>query len=90
VTLGHRAGAGVGEVGALIRRLADPLGLFQTQAPTTERLSEDLIGLLLELRAELRGERRFDLADRIRDRLSEFGVELRDGPEGTTWTVSQG
>ncbi len=72
---------------ALLRKLAEPLGLFQAARPRLEGMTEELIGLLVELRAELRKERNFALADRIRDRLAELGVELRDTPQGTRWTV---
>jgi cysteinyl-tRNA synthetase len=46
-----------------------------------------LVERLLELRAELRGERAWQLADRVRDRLVAAGIELRDTPEGTTWNL---
>jgi hypothetical protein len=42
---------------------------------------------LLALRAELRGERAWQLADRVRDRLIAAGLELRDTPAGTTWDL---
>ena len=50
-----------------------------------EGRTEELIDLLVELRAELRKQKNFALADRIRARLAELGVELRDTSEGTTW-----
>lgn len=71
----------------LVRRLGRSLGLFQADRPATEGLAEDLIELLIELRAELRTAKQFALADRVRDRLGDLGVELRDGPDRTTWTV---
>jgi peptidase E len=42
---------------------------------------------LLALRAELRVERAWQFADRVRDRLLAAGLELRDTPEGTTWDL---
>ncbi len=48
-------------------------------APVVERL--------LALRAELRAERAWQLADRVRDRLIAAGIELRDTPDGTTWNL---
>jgi len=77
--------AGVRAAAALLRRLAQPLGLFQAGPLQAEGLTEELIGLLIELRAQLRKEKSFALADRIRARLAELGVELRDTPQGTTW-----
>jgi len=72
---------------ALIRELADPLGLFPDAAAETPGLEGDLIGLLIALRDELRDRKEFELADRIRDRLGELGVVLKDGPSGTIWTT---
>lgn len=46
---------------------------------------DDLIRLLIDLRAEARKNKDFALGDQIRQRLSALGVELRDGPQGTTW-----
>jgi cysteinyl-tRNA synthetase len=43
------------------------------------------VDLLVELRAELRGARQFELADSLRSRLAGLGVELEDTAEGTRW-----
>lgn len=45
---------------------------------------------LVELRDEARAERSWRAADRLRDRLSAAGVELRDTPEGTDWRFRDG
>ncbi len=45
-----------------------------------------LVEALLDLRARLRGERRFDLADEVRDHLDAAGVEVRDTPDGAQWS----
>jgi len=71
----------------LIRELAYPLGLFPKASETTGSIDADLIGLLIELRGELRDRKEFELADRIRDRLEGLGVVLKDGPSGTIWTT---
>jgi cysteinyl-tRNA synthetase len=72
---------------ALVRELGYPLGVFQRHAATGGRGCEsELMALLLELRAELRGRKEFALGDRIRDRLSEIGITLKDTPQGTIWT----
>jgi cysteinyl-tRNA synthetase len=48
----------------------------------------DLIRKLLEIRAQARQEKNFDLSDDIRDYLSEHGVTLEDRPDKTTfWRV---
>ncbi len=43
------------------------------------------IQLLIALRNEARAQKSWDQADRIRDGLAELGVQLEDGPAGTTW-----
>ncbi len=45
-----------------------------------------LVEELLGLRGRARDERDFATADRIRDALAAAGVEVRDTPEGATWT----
>ena len=51
----------------------------------------DVVGgyveLLLELRAGARAEKRFELSDLIRDRLTELGVEVRDTHDGAEWDL---
>jgi len=75
------------EVVNLIRELGYTLGLFQTDGATPVRQNEDaLLSLLLELREELRAKKEFALADRIRDRLGEMGIALKDTAQGTLWT----
>jgi cysteinyl-tRNA synthetase len=46
-----------------------------------------LVEGLIALRAELRAERAWQLADRVRDRLIASGIDLHDTPAGTTWTL---
>jgi cysteinyl-tRNA synthetase len=48
-------------------------------------LEEGLMGLFISLRAELRGQKLWQLADRIRDGLMRLGVVLEDRKDGTTW-----
>ena len=73
------------------------IGLYEELAgqilgilPFSKGESVDLapfIELLLEVRSELRKKREFELADRIRARLGELGVVLRDTKEGTEWEL---
>jgi len=44
-----------------------------------------LLDLLLEVRRAARGSRNFALADRIRSRLGELGIEIQDTQEGAVW-----
>lgn len=74
----------------LIRELGEPLGLFQEEPRAgAAGLQGELIELLIEVRGELRAKREFELADRIRARLNELGVELRDREKETLWSLKR-
>ncbi|NBP51057.1 MAG: hypothetical protein EBU70_07735, partial [Actinobacteria bacterium] len=42
---------------------------------------------LLALRRDVRTDKLWAVSDRIRDALVELGVEVRDGHEGSTWSL---
>lgn len=46
-----------------------------------------IVGVLLELRTVVRSDKRFDLSDLIRDRLTVVGIEVRDTPTGVEWDI---
>ena len=41
--------------------------------------------ILIDVRAELRKRKAYDLADMVRDRLTEAGIQLEDSAEGVKW-----
>lgn len=47
-----------------------------------------LMELLIGLRAQSRADRNYAMSDRIRDELAALGIELKDGKDGTTFSVS--
>lgn len=49
--------------------------------------AKDLVDLLVSVRTELRAAREYQMADSIRAKLSEMGIVLEDGPDGSTWRV---
>ncbi len=67
---------------SMITRLA-------TAATGGLRDPRDVLGpfvqVLLDLRAQVRADKRFDLSDIIRDRLAALNVEVRDTPDGAVW-----
>ncbi|MCH7610090.1 MAG: cysteine--tRNA ligase [Chloroflexi bacterium] len=82
------AGASQQELGVAqdkLREIAGVLGLRLTGPRGLESQASGLVELLLEIREELRESEHWALADRIRDRLSEQGVMLEDGKQGTIW-----
>ncbi len=67
----------------------DILGLENNQA--SEGNSETLSGviqLLIELRNSARANKDFATSDKIRDELLTLGVQLKDGKDGTIFTVN--
>ena len=46
-----------------------------------------LVEAMLEIRTRARSERRFEESDWVRDRLVQFGVEVHDTPEGSSWRL---
>jgi len=77
-------GRGVEEARRTLRELADVLGLTLRE-PEAAMGAAPFIELLVSLRNELRKAKQFELADRVRSGLSELGITLEDGPEGTRW-----
>ena len=47
------------------------------------------VQILLDLRAQVRSDKRFDLSDLIRDRFADINVEVRDTPQGVEWGFRQ-
>lgn len=71
-----------------LRELAGVLGLSLTDGGGSQSDSlaaKEFIDLLVSLRTELRQEKQWALADKVRDGLSSLSVQLEDTPEGTVW-----
>lgn len=63
------------------------LGIWPQKAGGSEELTKGLIELLIEIRKDARGNKNFELSDKIRDDLKELGVQLMDGKDGTTFEI---
>ena len=68
-----------------LRALCDVLGLTLEAAPSRVGEAAPFIELLIELRAELRKAKQYQLADVVRTRLADLGVTLEDSAHGTRW-----
>lgn len=67
----------------------DILGLENTtkKESGTDKLA-GAVELLIKLRQEARANKDFALSDKIRDELAEVGIQLKDGKDGTTFSVN--
>ncbi|WP_299216427.1 cysteine--tRNA ligase [uncultured Aquimarina sp.] len=68
----------------------DVLGLVNTNEASSD-ISDKLSGtveLLIQLRAEARANKDFATSDKIRDELLAMGIQLKDGREGTSFTLN--
>ena len=66
----------------------DVLGLKDEKAVgnNNEKL-EGVVHMLISMRNEARANKNFALSDQIRDQLIALGIQLKDGKEGTTFSV---
>ena len=76
---------------AEMRAAGDLLGVLQSDPEAwfaghgEGELSPEEIEALLEKRRAARADRDFAAADSIRDELAGAGIQIEDGPDGTTW-----
>jgi cysteinyl-tRNA synthetase len=62
------------------------LGIVQEPGPAgDDKLVQELLDLVIELRSQARARRDFATADAIRDRLREMGIALEDTSGGVRW-----
>lgn len=70
----------------LIHKLAGIMGLtLKTSISDNKGYLKELMDLILDIREEARNNKNWELADRIRDGLSEIGFEIKDTPQGVVW-----
>lgn len=76
------------EIAEKIRKMGGILGLFQGKKKKLDEKAKDLIQILIDVRNILRQEKRWDLADTIRERLQKLGIHLKDEKDKTSWRIS--
>ncbi|MCK4417183.1 MAG: cysteine--tRNA ligase [Candidatus Latescibacteria bacterium] len=70
-----------------IEKIAGVLGLqLETgEMDRSEDRTDELVSLLVKLREELRRDRQWGLADKIRDGLNRLAIAVEDRPGGVVW-----
>lgn len=66
----------------------DILGLKKEVSSNTNSQTPALVEMLIKLRKEARDNKDFATSDSIRDQLLALGIQLKDGPEGTTFSLT--
>jgi len=68
--------------------IAKVLGIFEDKS--YNKISDELnkkIEILIKERSIAKEKKNFDLADEIRTKLENLGIEIKDTPDGTSWQV---
>ena len=72
----------------LTKTLGDVLGLIDNERSDSESFGEDfnhVMDVLLDVRSDLRNEKKFQIADKIRDGLSSIRISIKDTEYGASW-----
>lgn len=72
----------------IYKDLLNVLGLFEKRATTSDDITDKILTAITDLRLEQRKAKNYELADQIRDKLKEIGIDLKDTPKGTTWKIN--
>jgi len=68
----------------LMKEFDGVLGILTEDGPS-DGDTDALVGILIDVRSELRKRKAYDLADMVRDRLEEAGIRLEDSGDGAKW-----
>ena len=66
----------------------DVLGLLNNSKQSSSHKIDGVVELLIKLRKQARDNKDWALSDQIRDELITLGIQLKDGREGTSYTVN--
>ena len=68
--------------------IEDVLGLIG-ESDEKEGKTDQLIKLFLQLRADAKESKDYELSDKIRDQLIKAGVVIKDNKEGTVYSIKE-
>ena len=66
--------------------IEDIFGLKDEEA-SNNGVTDELMQLIIQLRKKARENKDFETSDQIRDELAKCNIQLKDGKEGTTWSI---
>ncbi|MGL4955040.1 MAG: CysS/YqeB C-terminal domain-containing protein, partial [Cetobacterium sp.] len=67
--------------------MEDVFGVLLKVEVQVGNMTTELIEFLLELRREARDNKDWTFSDKVRDRLLEMGIKIKDGKDKTTWSI---
>ncbi|MBL6875543.1 MAG: cysteine--tRNA ligase [Chitinophagales bacterium] len=80
--------AGLNNLQAIMKNfIEDVLGLAFEAKQGNEAL-DSAMGLIIEMRKSARENKDWTTSDKIRDELGAVGIAIKDGKEGTSWSIS--
>ena len=86
INRGHEEGRAISDAQVTLKELAGVLGLtLKESGSTADGDIGPLVELLIEIRSDLRDVKQYELADKIRNRLTELEITLEDKAQGTEW-----
>jgi len=71
---------------AFLRFITEVLGLKLEREEGDDKI-DGLMQFVLQLRDEAKGRKDYHTSDEIRDKLAELGFEIKDGKEGTSYSI---
>ena len=79
----------VSELKTIIKAFVfDVLGLMNENSQDNSEKIKGVVELLIKLRKEARENKDWALSDQIRDELIALGIQLKDGKEGTIFSIN--
>ena len=71
----------------VINIMQEVLGVILKLDNEVGNLTSELVEFILEMRREARADKNWAMSDKIRDRLAEMGIKIKDGKDTTTWSM---
>jgi cysteinyl-tRNA synthetase len=69
--------------------VADILGFISAKENSGHNLSNEIMELVLKLRANAKTNKDFDSADLIRDELNKLNIQVKDSHDGSSWELNK-
>jgi cysteinyl-tRNA synthetase len=69
--------------------IVDLLGIKVAQDNKANDISDDVMQIVLELRAKAKEGKDWSTADLIRDELKKLNIEVKDSSEGSSWEIKE-